>query len=667
MAVSKSYNRNQPNKKPILVLSTYRYTVKTVGLTLGGLFLLGQVAKAQDTKTLEGRVLNMSGDALKNSSLTLNTPSLNQTTSDNNGYYRFDVTDFPTGVKLDNYDRGVLQPGAIKVEFFDLIGRNIARKDGYLNSYGEVEDIDFDGSKLKDGNMYIQRITDKTGNAVSKKIIGGDYAPLQKTNIEAMIRNNLKSGSETLADTFAYKITVKDKEAVKRFNDETVNVNGFNKTDFYHYQDLVVNEFVTKNGELKELLFNSQPVTIDITGLFSNDNEILYSSNSKNISFKKQNENILMTYTPSGLLNESITISAKDELDQSISQEIIFKATKGRAIVGHARDLEWGKPIDSVLVRAFDGQNTYYAYSDNLGNFEVLVQNEGNYDIYMNKKGFTEALNKYKVKGDVTVFKRNNLYPEVFTRDSRFMAIFTDICHYSGTNGGLSANFFFDDDDTSTYNIYINKMTDYLTYYPKVEKEWIQAVKDGIWKDTLLTDGVVTKKRFNIVEINSVSEVDKSKPFTHIYFKDDENSGRGYTIDPQTGIMDYLGISIMPGLNPDLNNQIKAINYVANIEFLSGYIRDPFDGDKFPDGSDWPDAQSYFGYNGGPDVFTPLDTILMRVRFDELLNVNAYGNHPRINFSKLPAPSEDILKSAFIGIKTELDYSAIEKNKIKYN
>jgi hypothetical protein len=210
-------------------------------------------------------------------------------------------------------------------------------------------------------------------------------------------------------------------------------------------------------------------------------------------------------------------------------------------------------------------------------------------------------------------------------------------------------------------------MTDYLTYYPKVEKEWIQAVKDGIWKDTLLTDGVVTKKRFNIVEINSVSEVDKSKPFTHIYFKDDENSGRGYTIDPQTGIMDYLGISIMPGLNPDLNNQIKAINYVANIEFLSGYIRDPFDGDKFPDGSDWPDAQSYFGYNGGPDVFTPLDTILMRVRFDELLNVNAYGNHPRINFSKLPAPSEDILKSAFIGIKTELDYSAIEKNKIKYN
>jgi hypothetical protein len=231
---------------------------------------------AQDTKTLEGRVLNMSGDALKNSSLTLNTPSLNQTTSDNNGYYRFDVTDFPTGIKLDNYDRGVLQPGAIKVEFIDLLGRAIDNKQGYLNQNGEIENIDSNVSGLLQGGVYIQRITDKTGNSISKKFVNSDYRPALKEDVEAMVKGGLKSAETGIvADTFAYKAAAKPDLANVTYKDTVFNFNGFLKSDLYHYEDFFVNEFVKiadayKNG--LDTIVNSTTVEFDMTKLFKDDN-----------------------------------------------------------------------------------------------------------------------------------------------------------------------------------------------------------------------------------------------------------------------------------------------------------------------------------------------------------------------------------------------------------
>jgi hypothetical protein len=371
-----------------------------------------------------------------------------------------------------------------------------------------------------------------------------------------------------------------------------------------------------------------------------------------------------MTYTPGINLSEDVTIKATDILDSKIIHEANFKASKGKSLTGHARDLEWGKALDSVLVVASNGSNVYHAYSGKDGNFDLIVPVAGNYDVYMEKEGFLLTSNKYKVKEqDETVFKRNNLYPEVFTMDPRFMDIFEDMCHHPATNKGLSANFFFDDDDTSKYVIYINRMTDELTYYPKVEDEWVEAVKYGIWKDTLLTNGLVTKKRFIFEEINSVGEVDKSKPYAHVHFQDDQNSGRGYAIDNNTGIMTGLGINVMPGLNPDINKQIENIIHASNIEFLSGYIRDPFMGDEFPDVSDMPDKQSYFGYNTGAKIFTPLDTILMRARFDQLHNVNSYGNHPVLNYQKLSAPIKSQLKSA---VQITTPVSAIKQDNIEF-
>lgn len=168
-----------------------------------------------------------------------------------------------------------------------------------------------------------------------------------------------------------------------------------------------------------------------------------------------------------------------------------------------------------------------------------------------------------------------------------------------------------------------------------------------------MTEGIITVKRFKFEKINHYNEMDRSEPFAYTQIHDDENSYRGYDINSKTGIMNELIMGLMPSLNPSIDKQVKNIINASNVEFLSGYIINPFHGDAFPDGTKYPDKQSLFGYDERSLVMTVLDTVLMRARFDELHNVNSYGNHPSLNYSKINEPLENIIMDRILFTKKE--------------
>ncbi|MBN2637092.1 MAG: carboxypeptidase regulatory-like domain-containing protein [Prolixibacteraceae bacterium] len=594
--------------------------------------------------TIDGKVLNMAGEPVVGATLTLNTPSGHQTTTNSSGYYLFSVDEFPTSVSLPELNELTnLQPGDINIEVFDISGRCLFVQSAQLTAAGTIDGTVAHENLLRYGKLYFRKISDKAGLSVVDKFVFTGSKSILNLNL-------LKSG--VTDDYFDYQITIAP-DADSSFNSVTISVDGFAKNTVTHTQDLIVNEFILINGDLKNLYFSMVPVTVDITDLFSNDNETVYSSNSGNISFAHADGRILMTYTPNGEAVEELSVIATDADDASITHEADFNAMKGKTLQGHAREVEWGKALDSVLVVAFDGEDIYYAYSGKDGNFNIVVPGAGNYDVYMEKDGFVQASNKYRVKEqDVTVFKRNNLFQNEFTKDPRFMDIFESMCHDAATNNGLSANFFYDDDDTSKFEINQNTMKDYLVWSTEVKPEWLEAQRTGIMKDSTLTDGLLTAKRFKFVKVNSVDEIDRSVPFAHTYIDDDDLPGRTYNIESK-GIMNILSISLTPGLSGNLDDQINYIEHAANIEFLSGYIRQPFIGNDFPDGTSNPDKQSYFGYNNGAASFTPLDTMIMRARFDELLNVNKYGNHPNLNYSKLTSPLKDVITERIVFYKED--------------
>jgi hypothetical protein len=617
------------------------------------LVVLGLFCTAQDI-TIDGKVLNLAYEPILNATLVLNTPSAHQTTTDTSGYYKFSVNEFPTSAISIRSQASNLEPGTVNLKVFDIAGRLILNTEAYLSPdlILDVENECFE--QLIAGRVYIQSVVDSKGTCFSNKIMCSDSFYSQNQIV-------LKSGNTD--DLHSYKITITPDNSNQSFSAITLPVEDFYKTSNTHTQSFNLNEFITNNGDLDTLYFGVSTRTEDITDLFSNDNETNYSAINRvtgelaeNVSFIKEDGKILMQYTPNGATAEALTIIATDADDSSITSEADLNVKKGKEIQGYARDLEWNNSLDSVLAVAFDGINVYHDYSGTYGKFNIVVpQGTEKVDVYMEKDGYRTTSNKYTMKdGDVTVFKRNNMYPVEFTKIENFMEIFEDMCHRSDYNGGLSANFLPDDDDSTKVPIYISKDTEDLTWNDAVKDEWIDATIDGIWKDSLMFDEKISKNRFDIKIVNSYDDINsEDKPYIFIYYDDDENSSISRSINSSTGYIDYIFISLHPSLNPDIYAQIEHIKGDANTEFESSYIQNYFDGSKFPDGSDTPDNQSYYGYNGGSATKTALDTIVNLARGDQLQDVNPEGNHPTLNYSKITSPLNDVITGNIIFFKEE--------------
>jgi hypothetical protein len=225
------------------------------------------------TRILEGRLLNLAGEPVVGATGVLGTNNKETSVTGIDGYYIFTTTQNPTYISITPQDVSKLTNGPVRREIVDLTGRIIDAQEGVLGLGHELDGFS-STAHLKHHSVYIQRLTDSNGETVTQKFVSVPNTVDQILNeTKAILKSaNADVGQNTIQN-------FKADFSGPTFKD-TVLVLPIVRTSFYAYNDLRVNENIQKNGELRDLYFGLNPVEIDITNLFSNDNETNYSSNS---------------------------------------------------------------------------------------------------------------------------------------------------------------------------------------------------------------------------------------------------------------------------------------------------------------------------------------------------------------------------------------------------
>lgn len=585
--------------------------------------------------TIDGKVLNMAGEPVVGAKLTLNTPSAHQTTTDSLGYYMFSINEFPTSVLALDKQAGKLEAGSVDLKIYDISGRLVFENSAYLTPGVSLELPKGTLGQLVSGRVYILSLVDKKGGTLSFKSF------LTSTQIS---QNSLSLKSGNTDDLYSYVITVTPDSNNPSFDVTTLPVDGFSKASFSHTQNFTINEYVKMNGSIDDFYYGVNPVEIDISDLFFNDNGTTFTSSSNNVSFSTSAGKVTLTYSPGDLDSEDIVITATDALDSNLSESVSFNVKKGFSVMGHIIDAEYEKNIDDVFVRITNGDTVYSAYSNLDGDFEVVLPTSGNYDIYMDKANFLPAVNKLVVADTLTVFERNRLLPEVFTKFSEYvnehaMDYYEDMAHDRVINQGRTANFksipilYLVNDDSNVAGMVLKDHIDFIVNHFQEETD-------------KLTQGYFNNMQIKIVD--KVQDVDGTKAFIYTIFSSG-SSGRFHFVNEETGYMDGGGITINSGVE---TNYEKTMRGFMN-EFISMYLTNPPEGDLIQGNTRLGDA---LVNNGPSSVWTPLDTMMIRTRLDELDLSDKYLNQT-LNFSKLNSPTEDMLKST--------GYSTIEEYFLK--
>jgi hypothetical protein len=182
---------NQKNRKSII--GSFRI--------LAALLLVCAAATlSAQTRTLEGRLLNLAGEPVVGATGVLGTNNKETSVTGIDGYYIFTTTQNPTYISITPQAVSKLTSGPVRREIVDLTGKIIDSQEGYLGVEDELDGFS-SAAHLKHHSVYIQRLIDANGESVTQKFVSVPNTVDQILNETKAILKSAKCRSRSKYDS----------------------------------------------------------------------------------------------------------------------------------------------------------------------------------------------------------------------------------------------------------------------------------------------------------------------------------------------------------------------------------------------------------------------------------------------------------------------------------
>jgi hypothetical protein len=350
------------------------------------------------TRTLEGRLLNLAGEPVVGATGVLGTNNKETSVTGIDGYYIFTTTQNPTNISITPQDVSKLTNGPVRREIVDLTGKIIDSQEGYLGVGYELDGFS-SAVHIKHHSVYIQRLTDSNGETITQKFVSVPNTVDQILNeTKAILKSaNADVGQNTIQNFNAdfSGPTFKD----------TVLVLPIVRTAMSAYNDLRVNEIAVLHSRYQttlDTIVNSPVIELDMTKIWKDDDyknlefEVSGLSGSYVQIVREQNKIILDRRIAPTKGNFSIT--AKDGSSRAKPFNVSYNET--------AMELDL-IVRNSVTSELLDDADIYLNSFDNHLKLAELIKDENGYvrlyaqpgqtnivRVDREKYGFADATNK---------------------------------------------------------------------------------------------------------------------------------------------------------------------------------------------------------------------------------------------------------------------------------